>query len=67
MLSNIVRVRDDLNKLIDQPIESKRMELSQDEVSKISEFVSLINNGENIDDNNSNILFKIIAPFVDQS
>jgi len=64
-LSNILRVRDDLNKLIDQPIESKRIELSQDEIFKLSLLVSHIE--EELDDNNSNILFKIIAPIVDQS
>ena len=40
---------------------------SQDEILKISPFVSLINKGEEIDENNLNILFKIIAPIVDQS
>ena len=43
------------------------MNFSQDEILKISSLVSLINNGEEIDENNLNILFKIIAPIVDQS
>jgi hypothetical protein len=43
------------------------MDFSQDEILKISSLVSLINNGEEIDENNLNILFKIIAQIVDQS
>jgi hypothetical protein len=43
------------------------MELSQDEILKLSPLASLINSGEEIDQNISDILFKIIAPIVDQS